>query len=143
MNLLNMYNFFLVLTILTIVSQTIHTWFVFQSFSQLEGSLKTFQSVIFCGLISAAILAFVLIKKEELALTGAIIEIIINIYYYGKSFFELGIKAGSRSEEKSNRKHLRRQSIWKFWRQNWVAFFFGILLPMLIYIFAVQMIALR
>lgn len=130
---MNTYNLFLTLTIATIVSQTIHTWFVFQSFSRLEGALRTIQSIIFCSIISVAIFAFVIVGKTKLALFGAIIEIIINIYYYAMSFFEVGIRAKVR----------RRDSILKFWRVNWVALFFGVLLPMLIYIFAKQMIELR
>lgn len=129
---------FLSLAIATIISQLIHTWFVFHSFSRLKGWLKITQSVIFCGILSVAIFAFVIARKEELALLGAIIEIIINIYYYAMDFFENGIKAGSRSEKYKTAKKLRHLSIWKFWRQNWIALFFGILLPLLIYIFAIQ-----
>lgn len=127
------YNLFLWLTIATIISQTIHTWFVFQSFSKLPGFIKTLQAVIFCGIISVAIFAFVIVEKPQLALLGAIVEMIINIYYYAIEFFEKGIRA----------KVKRSQSIWKFWRMNWVALFFGILLPMLIYIFAKEMILLK
>jgi membrane associated rhomboid family serine protease len=128
-----MYTLFLSLTILTIVSQTIHTWFVFDSFSRLKGNLKLFQAVCFCGIISVAIFAFVLIGKPHLALLGAIIEIIINMYYYAQDFFENGIRARVK----------RAESIATFWRKNWVAIFFGILIPMLIYIFAKQMIELK
>ena len=127
------YNLFLALTIATIVSQLVHTWFVFHSFSRLTGWLKTFQSIMFCGILSVAIFAFVIIGKPGLALLGAVIEIIINIYYYAMDFFENGIRA---------RVHVR-DSILKFWRVNWIAVFFGILLPLLIYIFAKQMIELR
>lgn len=126
------YILFLSLTIATIISQTIHTWFVFQSFSRLQGALKTFQSVIFCSIISVAIFAFVIVGKPQLALLGAIIEVIINMYYYAMDFFENGIRAITR----------RNKSIAIFWRKNWVAIFFGILLPMLIYVFAKQMIML-
>ena len=133
------YNLFLALTIATIVSQTIHTWFVFQSFSRLPGYLKTFQSVIFCGIISVAILAFVLIGNAALALLGAFVEIVINMYYYAMTFFEKGIGAGSRTNDGK----IRRRSIAKFWRINWIAIFFGLLLPMLIYIFAIEMTKLK
>jgi hypothetical protein len=127
------YNLFLALTVATIVSQLVHTWFVFHSFSRLTGWLKTFQSVMFCGILSVAIFAFVIIGKPGLALLGAIIEIIINMYYYAMDFFENGIRA---------RVHVR-DSILKFWRQNWIAVFFGLMLPMLIFIFAKQMIELK
>jgi len=124
-----MYTLFLALTISTIISQTIHTWFVFDSFSRLKGSLKTLQSIIFCGIISVSILAFVLIGKPKLALFGAIIEIIINMYYYAIDFWENGIRARVK----------RAESIATFWRRNWIAIFFGLLIPMLIYVFAKQM----
>ena len=127
------YNLFLSLTIATIISQLIHTWFVFNSFSRLTGWLKTFQSMIFCGILSVAIYAFVIIGKPNLALLGAIIEIVINIYYYAMDFFENGIRA---------RVH-RLQSIASFWRKNWIGIFFGLLLPVLIYVFAKQMIELK
>lgn len=129
---MSLYLLFLALTIAAIISQTVHTWFVFQSFSRLKGSLKTFQSVIFCSIISIAIFAFVIAKKPQLALLGAIIEIIINIFYYAMDFFENGIRARVK----------RVESILTFWRKNWVALFFGILIPMLIYIFSLQMLEL-
>lgn len=128
-----MWTLFLALTIATIISQTIHTWFVFDSFSRLKGSLKTFQSIIFCGIISISILAFVLIGKPKLAFFGALIEIIINMYYYGMDFWENGIRARVQ----------RKLAIVTFWRRNWIAIFFGLLIPMLIYIFAKQMINLN
>lgn len=114
------------LTILLIISQTIHTWLIFYSFSRLEGWLKTTQAVLFCAVISVSILVFVLIGRQELALIGAIIEVIINIYYYGMDFFENGIRARVR----------RVTAVATFWRKNWIGFFFGIVLPMAIYVFA-------
>ena len=128
-----MYKLFLILTVATIVSQTVHTYFVFNSFSRLEGKLKLFQAVIFCSILSVAIFAFVIVGKPKLALLGAFIEIVINMYYYAMDFFENGIRA---------RVH-RSVSIITFWRKNWVAIFFGILIPMLIYVFAEQMIELK
>jgi hypothetical protein len=127
------YNLFLALAIATIVSQLIHTWYVFNSFSRLKGWLRTFQSVIFCGILSVAIFAFVIIGQPTLALLGAGIEIVINMYYYAMDFFENGIRA---------RVH-KKESIIKFWRVNWIAIFFGLLLPMLIYVFAIQMVKLK
>lgn len=140
---MNAYNLFLALVVMTIISQTIHTWFVFQSFSRLQGGLKTFQSVIFCSIISIAIFAFVIIGRPWLALLGAVIEIIINMYYYAMDFFENGIKRGSRTVDAVEAKAVRNLAIITFWRKNWVAIFFGLLIPMLIYVFALQMILLK
>ncbi len=128
-----MYTLFLSLTILTIISQTIHTYFVFNSFSRLGGWLKVTQAVLFCGIISVAILGFVLVLKPKMALLGALIEIVINIYYYAMDFFENGIRA---------RVH-RSTSIATFWRKNWISIFFGLLIPLLIYVFAEQMVNLK
>jgi len=125
-----MRNLFIALTIAAIVSQTVHTYFVFNSFSRLKGWLKLFQSIVFCSLISVAIFAFVIIKNPALALLGAFVEIVINMYYYSMDFFENGIRA---------RIH-RRESIRIFWRKNWVAVFFGLMIPMLIYVFALQLL---
>ena len=128
-----MYYLFLSLTILTIISQTVHTYFVFNSFSRLSGWLKLSQATMFCGIISVAILAFVLVGEIRLAFLGAIIEIVINTYYYAMDFFENGIRA---------RVH-RSTSIATFWRKNWISIFFGILIPLLIYVFAEQMVKLK
>jgi hypothetical protein len=75
----------------------------------------------------------VLIGKPKLAFLGALIEIIINMYYYAQDFFENGIRARVK----------RVESIATFWRKNWIAIFFGILIPMLIYVFARQMEGLK
>jgi hypothetical protein len=128
-----MYTFFLILTIAVIISQTIHVYYVFNSFSRLTGWLRTFQAVMFCSIISLSILGFVLIGKDQLALLGALIEIVVNIYYYAMDFFENGIRA------RVNRKI----AIITFWRKSWVAIFFGLLIPTLIYVFALQMIILK
>lgn len=127
------YFLFLALTILTILSQLTHTWFVFNSFSRLSGRLKIAQSVIFCSILSIAIYAFVVAGKPGLACLGAVIEAIINVYYYGIDFFENGIRAKVR----------RAQSIATFWRKNWIAIFFGLLIPVLIYIFSEQLNSLK
>jgi hypothetical protein len=137
------YTLFLLLVIGAIISQTIHTWFVFQSFSRLQGGLKTFQSVIFCSIISVAIFAFVIVGKPWLALLGAFIEVIINMYYYAMDFFENGIRKGSNTEDKKKAKEIRKIAIITFWRRNWVAIFFGLLIPMLIYVFSLEMMELK
>jgi len=131
-----MYTLFLILTVAAIISQTVHTYFVFDSFSRLKGRLKLFQAVVFCGIISVAIFGFVIINKPALALLGAFVEIVINMYYYAQDFFENGIKA---VREPYQLKAKRNAAIWRFWRKNWVAIFFGLLIPMLIYIFSIVM----
>jgi len=119
-----MYGLFLTLTIASILAQTIHSYFVFNSFSQLKGWLQVVQSSVFCGIISVAIFAFVYIGKPGLALFGAGIEVVINLYYYSLSYWKRD--NGSFS-----------------WRKQWIAIFFGILIPAMIFIFAEQMIELK
>jgi hypothetical protein len=121
---------FYALAIAAIISQTIHSWFVFKSFSRLEGGVKTFQAIIFCSIISVAIFAFVIVKKPELAALGAFIEIVINIYYYGQEYFQKGITT------------TKKNAILNWWRINWIAIFFGILIPVLIYVFSLEIINL-
>ena len=130
-----MFYFFLSLAVLLIISQTIHTYYVFDSFSKLEGKIKTIQAVLFCSVISLSILAFVLAGNIKLAIFGAIIEVIINIYYYAVDFWKDGFKTRTN--------HTRKDSIQRFWRQNWIAILFGVLLPVFIYIFSEQMIKFK
>ncbi len=118
------YYLFLGLTIASIISQLPHAWYTFNSFSKLEGWLKNTQAVMFCGILSVAIFGFVWIGKPKLAMIGAAIEIVINLYYYSIHYWQ---RKGSKFD----------------WRKNWIAVFFGILLPALIYIFSEQMIALK
>ena len=119
-----MYYLFLSLTITSIIAQTIHSYFVFNSFSQLTGWLRDLQSITFCGIISVAIFGFVYIGKLELALFGAGIEAVINLYYYSLNFWQ-------------------RQNGRFSWRKQWIALFFGLLIPAMIFIFAEQMIELK
>lgn len=128
-----MYNLFFILAISTVFSQLAHNYFVFLSFSYLKGSLRAIQAIIFCGIISVSIVAFVAIGNEKLALLGAFIEIVINFLYYGQEFWANGFP---------QRKFMTK-SILSYWRQNWGKYFFGLLLPMLIYVFAKQMIELK
>jgi len=114
---------FIILTASAIISQLPHIYYTFQSFSRLTGWLKEVQAIMFCGILSVAIFGFVLIEKPALALTGAGIEVVINLYYYSMAFWA-------------------RKGVKFDLRKNWVAYFFGILMPFLIYIFAEQIMEL-
>ena len=131
------YYLFMGLTIASIISQLPHAWYTFNSFSRLKGWIRSMQSVMFCGILSVAIFAFVWIGKPELALIGAGIEIVINLYYYSMNFWRNGYKSFTGSSK--IRKSKRKKSIGKFYRENWIAIFFGILIPVLIYVFSEQM----
>lgn len=123
---------FIGLTAAAIISQVPHAWFVFDSFSNINHKwLKNLQSMMFCSILSISILAFALDGQRWMALLGAAIEAIINIYYYTLNFWKEGITA--RTPE------TRKKSILKFWRMNWIKIFFAILLPSLIFIFAEQL----
>jgi hypothetical protein len=135
------YYLFIGLTILSIISQLPHSWYTFNSFSRLGSQLRILQSVAFCFILSVAIFAFVYIEKPGLALLGAAIEAIINLYYYSLDFWTDGYKAYTGDRNEVNSKRRRASSIW--WRKNWIAIFFGLLLPVLIYVFADQMMRLK
>jgi mannose/fructose/N-acetylgalactosamine-specific phosphotransferase system component IIC len=75
-----------------------------------------------------AIFGFVWIGEPELALFGAIIEVIINIYYYSQEIWQ--------RKQDSRDKAQRRKDMKRFWRNNWIAIFMGLLFPALIYIFS-------
>jgi len=115
---------FTLLTIAAIVAQLPHAWYTFESFSRLEGSLKTIQSITFCLIISVAIFAFVMLGKPMLALFGVGIEIIINLYYYSLNYWQ----------RKNARVDMRKQ---------WISFLFGILIPVMIFIFSEQLNNMR
>ena len=115
---------FTILTIAAIVAQLPHSYQTFDSFSRLEGRLKIIQSVTFCLIVSIAIFAFVMLGKPKLALFGVFIEIVINLYYYTQNFWQ----------RKNSKVDFRRQ---------WIAFLFGILIPVMIYIFSEQINLLK
>jgi len=115
---------FTILTIAAIVAQLPHTYNVFDSFSRLDGWLKIVQSITFCLIVSVAIYAFVMIGNPMLALFGVGIEIIINLYYYTVQYWQ------------------RKNSRVDF-RKNWISFLFGILIPIMIFIFSEQIQILK
>ena len=126
--------FFLSLTVLVIISQTVHTYSVFDSISKIENKkLKRFQAVVFCSILSLSILAFVMNGNEKLAFAGAVVEVVINMYYYAEEFWKNGFKSYSVDVREK-----RSADITRFWRKNWIKIFFGVILPVLIYIFAEQ-----
>jgi hypothetical protein len=109
-----------------IATQTITTWYVFHEFSTIPNkALKNVQSIIFCSIISLFILTTVFIGKHELALAGAILETLINFYYYARQFWQDGF--GQKGPES------RRRSIVRFWRRYWLKIIFGAVIPALIY----------
>jgi len=121
---MTLFNIFTALTIAAIISQIPHAFYTFDSFSRLEGWLRQVQSVTFCLIISIAIFAFVWVGNPTLALFGVVIEIVINLYYYTLNYWQ------------------RKNSKVDF-RKQWISFLFGILLPVMIFIFSEQMNELR
>ena len=110
------------LTIAAIVSQITHDYHTFKSFSNLEGAVKEIQAWAFCAILSVAIFTFVLLGETWLALLGAGIEVVINVYYYSVHYWQRGNKF--------------------YWRKSWIAIFFGVLIPMMIFVFSEQLIKL-
>jgi hypothetical protein len=115
-----LFNVFTALLVATIVAQVPHVYSVFDSFSRLNGWLKITQSVAFCLIVSVAIFAFSWAGKPTLALIGAGIEMIVNFYYYTQNYWQ------------------RRGTVIDL-RKQWIALLFGILLPIMIFIFSEQL----
>jgi len=115
---------FTLLTIAAIVAQLPHAYVTFDSFSRLEGRLKVLQSATFCMIISVAIFAFVMLGKPALALFGVFIEIVINLYYYTQKYW-------ARTNSKID------------FRKQWISFLFGVLIPVMIFIFSEQLNQMR
>jgi uncharacterized membrane protein len=86
----------------------------------LPSKLKNAQAIIFCSVLSISIFAFVLIEEPIMAAFGAIVEIIINIYYYFEKYWKNKI-----DKRKDNAHPLRR---------NWIKVFMAFLFPVFIYI---------
>ena len=120
------------ITFMIIATQTINTWYIFEHFSKIENLyLKRFQSIMFCSIISLFILTTVFIGEGELALGGAILEAILNFYYYAQEFWEGGYKNFSGKPAVVKKK--RRQSILKFWRKYWLKMLLSAVIPAFIY----------
>ena len=129
------YYLFIGLTLAAIASQVPHVYHAFTQNSQLKNeALKRFQGIVFCGILSIAIFGFVWIEKPLLALAGALIEIIINIYYFTEGFWENGFP-NFRGDDKEV-KEKRNKSVKEFWRKNWFKIFISFLIPSLIYGFS-------
>jgi hypothetical protein len=109
---------------LIILTQTLHTYYIFNIFSQLKGTLKIIQGLAFCAIFSVCIFIFVLEGMIWLAFAGAVLESAINIYYYFIEWWQDGYKQIT----KKGRARVR------FWRQNWIKMIFALSIPAAIYI---------
>lgn len=110
------------LTVAAIVSQIPHVYHTFISFSNLEGKIREVQAWSFCAILSVAIFTFVLLGKTELALLGSGVEVIINVYYYSMHYWQKNNKF--------------------YWKKSWIAIFFAVLIPMMIFVFSEQLVKL-
>jgi len=118
---------FISLTIGAIIAQVPHVYYNFIKASKLKNiNARRTQAGAFCVIMSVAIFAFVWHGKSELALLGAMIESIFNIYYYTEDFWEKGF----------GRIQHKKAAIVRFWRQRWLYFFISLLIPALIFIFS-------
>jgi hypothetical protein len=105
------------LSIMAILSQIPHAYWSIDKYSQIEQRwLKISQNIAFCSIISVGILGFVLDGHIFYALGGAIVEIVINFYYYDKQ-------------------KPRTAFLDKF-KSDWLAYFLAVLIPMTIFIFS-------
>lgn len=108
------------LTVLAIFSQVPHAYWSIMRYSQLRvEAVKALQAMTFCMIISVGILMYVLKGKHTEALIGAVVEIIINLYYYNHQF---GGKGRATIRDKVSK--------------EWLAYFLAFLLPLSIYFFS-------
>lgn len=108
--------------------QVPHNYYVFSKFSKLKKG-KSFQSWVFCGIFSLLILYGVIIENEFIAISGAILEMLINVYYYNEQFFVGGFP--------NSIKRSRKQQMLRYWRQNGITMIlFTFVFPSAIYVIA-------
>ena len=125
--------FFFGIVVLIVSTQTITTYFVFESFSSITNTaVKRVQATAFCGIVSLLVIGSVFIGKTEVAIGGAILEVLINWFYYARDFFEQGFHT---------RKH-KWKSIATFWRKYWLKMIFGFVIPYGIYLCSELMLEL-
>lgn len=121
---------YFIIVIAIIIFQSVHTWYVVDSFSQLQQYwLRISQSILFMFIPGAFILATVMDGKTGFAVGAAIFEFLVNIYYYGRDFFKIGYKNYAKEDRKSKR--LNSTLVW--WRKNWAAIIFAAAFPAGIY----------
>jgi polyferredoxin len=118
--------FLAIVTFMIIATQTVNSYYVIDSFSKIEGKLRIFQNIMFCSIVSIFILIMVFMERHEMALAGAIFEFLLNIYSYFQEFWQDGYKHGKGTIK-------RRESIVRFWRQNWFKILTAMAIPAIIY----------
>lgn len=112
---------FTILAIMSILSQVPHAYWAIDKFNTIPIKwMRQAQNIIFCGIISVGILAFVLAGKHWFALCGAAVEVTINIYYYQTQFTNVDKRKAESKEKK------------------WLAWFLAFLIPISIYCFSLE-----
>lgn len=115
------------LVIAAIIVQVPHAYWTFIKASKLKNiNARRLQAGAFCAIVSVAIFTFVWIGETELALFGALIEVVINLFYYTSEFWDVGF----------GQKRKRWKYILSYWRQRWIYFFIALLLPAFIFVFS-------
>lgn len=66
-------------------------------------------------------------EQHTMAFAGAVLEALLNIYYFFEDFWKSGFKNGRKTIA-------RRQSIVRFWRQYWFKLILTIAIPGFIYL---------
>jgi hypothetical protein len=139
------------LTSLSLLAQVPSVYYTFIRFSRLSGDWRVYQSRAFCVILSFSILLFVLMGLHWLALIGAILETIFNMYYYSQEFWQNGYGVVSTKHERGGYTHrigddkdsdidaLKYRSRLRWWRQNWIAVVIAFIKPLFIYIFSLLM----
>ena len=113
-----------IVTFMIIATQTINSWFFFDNFSRIENKkLRNFQSIMFCGIFSLFILVMVFMQEHKMALLGAVVEALLNVYYY----FEFWWQNGYGSKQNRGLARIR------FWRRYWFKVLLAFIIPAAIF----------
>lgn len=108
---------FLILTIGAILGQVPHAYWSLDRYNRINQNwMRVSQNIVFCSLISVGILAFVLIENHTMALIGAFVEVLINVYYYTNQF----------------------KNVQSPFKKHWLAYLLAVLLPLTIYFFSIE-----
>ena len=106
------------LTVLSIISQIPHAYWSIEQFSIIKNkSIRVLQNAAFCVIISVAIFGFVIEGLHWAAFAGAVVEIVINIYY-----FQQGMSGMSEQTRK----------------KKWLRHVLAVLIPMSVYFFSMM-----
>lgn len=92
-----MNSFWIFLTGLCIASQLPHAYWAIEDFSIIKNQkVRILQNISFCLILSFMVLGFVLEGLHLYAFGGALVEIVINFYYFQQGMYRMDSKTKKR-----------------------------------------------